>query len=597
MTLQTEWNFSKLLGGKTVEENMDLEKAEIRKKVEAFEKKWKTDNSYLNDAKILKQALDEYEKLYASTGTYGQIGFYLGLMTDAFPGDEEIKKNYSLMDDFRVEMQNKIAFFEINLSKIEEAKQKEFLALTIFDEYKHFLERIFAMAKHTLSEKEEKILSLKNKTAYENWKLMTSEFLSKSEELVFTGEKEEKKSFSEIQNLMDSQNKKVRDSAAKAINKILLQNKPLAVIEINSVLKDKQVNDELRSFSRPDSSRIISDDIDEELVDSLLASINKNLDISKKFYKLKAELIGQKKLEYHERRVAYGKIDKEYSYESSVKIIKEIFHNLHPEFGKIADMMIDEGRIEVYPKKGKRSGAFCSFGLKSVPTFILLNHTNRLYDVAVMAHELGHAVNHELMKKQNSLSYFNPMATAEVASTFMESFVFDKILQDADEETKLALMVQSVGDDISSIIRQPCGYMFEQELHKEFRKKGFLTGDEIGKIFSKNMAAYMGDYVEQSPGSENWWIYWSHFREYFYVYSYSSGLLISKVMQKMVKEDKKTTEKVKEFLSSGGVESPRGLFKKLGITLNESFWEQGLNELRNSVNKMEELARKLGKIK
>ena len=42
-------------------------------------------------------------------------------------------------------------------------------------------------------------------------------------------------------------------------------------------------------------------------------------------------------------------------------------------------------------------------------------------------------------------------------------------------------MMQKLNGDISSIMRQAACYMFEQELHKQFREKGYLSKEEIGK--------------------------------------------------------------------------------------------------------------------
>ena len=111
------------------------------------------------------------------------------------------------------------------------------------------------------------------------------------------------------------------------------------------------------------------------------------------------------------------------------------------------------------------------------------------------------------------------------------------------------------------------------------------------------MVAYMGSAIEQSPGAENWWIYWSHIRAFFYVYSYSGGLLISKSLQSSVRKDPKFIEKVKEFLAAGTSDSPKNIFKALGIDITKaSFWEQGMDEIRTLLNETEKLAKKLGKI-
>jgi oligoendopeptidase F len=155
-----------------------------------------------------------------------------------------------------------------------------------------------------------------------------------------------------------------------------------------------------------------------------------------------------------------------------------------------------------------------------------------------------------------------------------------------------------LNDEVSTIFRQVACYRFEQELHQEFRQKGYLSKEEIGRLFQKHMAAYMGDFVEQSMGSQNWWVYWSHIRSFFYVYSYASGLLISKSLQTSVKENPKFIEKVKEFLSAGLSDSPRNIFKKLGVDIADPrFWNKGLDEVESILLETTKLAEKLGKLR
>jgi oligoendopeptidase F len=152
-------------------------------------------------------------------------------------------------------------------------------------------------------------------------------------------------------------------------------------------------------------------------------------------------------------------------------------------------------------------------------------------------------------------------------------------------------------DAVSSVMRQVACYKFELELHKAYREKGYLPKEEIGKIFQKNMKAYMGDYVEQSEGSENWWVTWSHIRSYFYVYSYASGHLISKFLQNKVKSDMRFIGKVKDFLSSGSSDSPREIFARLGVDIdNKNFWLEGLEEIDILLRETGDLAGKLRKI-
>lgn len=310
---------------------------------------------------------------------------------------------------------------------------------------------------------------------------------------------------------------------------------------------------------------------------------------------LKAKLLKQPKFRYFERALGYGEVEKDYSYEESMKLVDSVLNDLDPQFSKILKNLSENGLIDVFPKKGKRGGAFCAGLTKTLPTFVMLNHTNKLRDVTTIAHEIGHAINNELMKlKQNELNFATPLSTAEVASTFMEDFVFDRLLMDASEEEELALRVSQLQDQIATIFRQVAAYRFEQDLHKEFRVTGYVSKEKINEIFCKHMKDYLGDHSE---GAENWWVYWSHIRHFFYVYSYASGLLISKSLQSKVKKDKSFIGNVKEFLSSGTSKSPKEIFLGLGLDItNKNFWEDGLAEIESQIQITEQLAIKLGKI-
>jgi oligoendopeptidase F len=499
------------------------------------------------------------------------------------------------LEEFITKIQNDIQFFELNLAKIPKEKQKELLSgrangHSRLRKYHHFLSRIFANAQYMLSDKEERIMNLKSSPSHGNWVEMVDRFLSQEERTIL--DEEEKQipaTFDIVMNYMMSTKKNVRDTAAQAFNDMLAKHSDVAEVELNTVVTNKKINDTIRGMPRPDLGRHISDDIESEVVDTLLETVSKRYDIAHRFYKIKARLLGQTKLAYHERNVPVGSIEKEYSFEDSVAVVDRVFRSLDPQFSDLFQQLVQHGRLDVFPEKGKASSAFCARYLVSHPTYILLNHTNKLRDVLTIAHEVGHGINNELIKaKQHSLNFGVPLATAEVASTFMEDFVLYFLEKEADDKLRFSLQVMKLDQDISAIIRQVAGYRFEQELHQQVREVGYLSKQQIGELFQKHMKAYMGPAVESSPGSENWWIYWSHFRRFFYIYSYASGQLISKYLQRMVREDKKSIGKVKEFLSAGLSDSPRNIFNKLGIEISSpEFWNQGLDEVEKELKSLE----------
>ncbi len=596
---QTTWNLKLFFKG-----DDDPQIAKQRKIVEKesyrFIKKWKDRNDYLTDPKMLKQALDEYEKWQRHYGTCGNEEAYFSLRIEQDQENSFLKAKLNKMQDFSNKIENDIQFFILNIAKIHPDIQKRFLHCKELKDYKHFLERIFAESKYLLTEPEEKILNLKSATSYSNWVRMTSEFLSREERaIVSESGKKETKNFSEILSFLNNKKKKVRDSAALAFNDILEKNSVVAEAEMNSILKDKETDDKLRGAQTPQTLRYISDDVDDKIVNSLIETIESRFDISKRYYKLKAGLFGVKKLRYHERNIEYGNIKKEYDYNESVNLVYDVFSELDEEFASIFSRYIKNGQMDVFPKKGKRSGAFCTAGLILQPTYIFLNHTNKLRDVLTIAHETGHGIHNELMreKQDNALNFGAPYFSAEVASTFMEDFVFEKILQEADDQLRLSVLMMKLDEDVSFVFRQAAFYRFEEDIHSQFREKGHLSKETIGKLFQKRMRSYMGNFVEQSPGSENWWIYVDHLRNFFYNYQYASGILIAKSFQNSFRNDPKFIESVKEFLGAGLSNYPKNIFGEIGVDIEDKeFWNKGVDEIEKLLDETIELARKLGKI-
>ncbi len=578
---------------------MEADRAVVENKSYEFINTWKDRTDYLEDPAVLLQALDEYEQWKHSWGTDGNEGYYFWLRTQQDQNNPRLKAKYNKIEEFSKKVENDSQFFHLRIARIRPDQQTKFLEHEPLRKYRHFLERIFAESRYHLSEPEEKILNLKSATSYTNWTKMTAGFLSKEERQVITEDGGKKvKPFAEILGLMNSKRKKTRDSAATAFNDILQQNIEVAEAELNSVMANKKIDDELRSTPRPDTLRHLADDIDSAVVDALIDAVAGRFTIASRYYALKAKLLKVKKLQYHERNVEYGVVAGRYPYPQAANLVHRVVSKLDRQFGDIFASFIEQGQIDVYPRKGKDSGAFCIHHLMTQPTYILLNHSGTLHDVLTIAHELGHGINNELIRrKQHALDFGTPTSTAEVASTFMEDFVLDDILHRADDDLRLAIMMQKLNDDVSSIFRQVACYRFEQELHGTFRAKGYLSKNDIGTLFQKHMAAYMGKAVEQSEGSENWWVYWSHIRYFFYVYSYASGLLISKSLQNSVKLDPAFIVKVKGFLSAGLSDSPKNIFLRLGIDVSDKrFWDKGLDEVEKLLEETEYLAKKMGKI-
>jgi oligoendopeptidase F len=588
---KTEWDLSPLLLGDD-DPRTELEQKTIAEDTQRFVEKWKPRTDYLENPAVLREALDDYERWARTHGAYGDSGYYISLRRAQDQIDPELKAKETVLNNRAKKITNQLRFFVLNVAKIPLDKQPTFLTYPGLSDYRHYLESHWAEAPYLLDEQSENILSRKSATSYRNWVRMREDFFSRQEKQVLQEDGvEATKTYEEVLSLTSSKNKEVRDDAGRAMNEILVDLSGISEAEMNSVLEDKMINDDLRGYARPDTSRHLQDDISTEVVDAMIDAVSGRFDIPKRFYELKAQLLGLPYLQYHERNVEVGEVTKEYSYKEAVNLVYESLHDLDLEFGEIFATFVKHGQVDAFPRKGKRGGAFCSYDRLTTPVYILLNHTNKLRDVMTLAHETGHGINDEIMRqKQNELNFGTPTSTAEVASTFMEDFVLQNILRDANEEERFAGMLMKLNDEMSTIFRQVAFYRFEQQLHRVFRKKGYLSKQEIGEIFRSHIAAYMGE--QPAQGSDNWWMYVGHFRYFFYVYSYASGLLISKSLQNTVKENPAFIGKVKEFLAAGLSEAPENIFGRMGIDITDrNFWDRGLEEVDTLLTETENLAK------
>lgn len=350
--------------------------------------------------------------------------------------------------------------------------------------------------------------------------------------------------------------------------------------------------DELRGYEKPYSSTAKSFENTEKEIESVVSAVTKDYKTSAKFFALKKKVLGLKDMEYSDKNVSVGTIKKKFTFAESVKILKKAFSNLDPKFERIFEGMLDGGQVSVFPKRGKSGGAFC-IGDVNVPTYVLLNHTDDFSSLTTFAHEMGHAFHTELSKEQDIWYQAYPISTAEVASTFFEKVLRDEVIKDLSDKEKVILLHDQIDDQVSTIHRQVAAFNFELELHNKIRKDGFQSKEEIGKLLQSHMRKYLGNAVKVPDSFLNFFVYWGHFRRYFYVYSYAYGCLVSNALYAMYKENPESKDKIIKFLSLGGSMSPREIFAKLGInTESEEMYKKGLSVIRGEINQLEKLLSK-----
>jgi oligoendopeptidase F len=119
-----------------------------------------------------------------------------------------------------------------------------------------------------------------------------------------------------------------------------------------------------------------------------------------------------------------------------------------------------------------------------------------------------------------------------------------------------------------------------------------LSKEKIAALHNKHMKAYLGPKVTIKENDGYFFVNWMHIRNYFYVYSYAYGQIISKALYKKYVADKNFIFEIEKFLSAGGSKSPDNIFKEIGIdTTKPDFFQIGLDQVNDDLKRLEKLAK------
>ncbi len=586
LKIKTEWDLNQLYSS-LKDQNIERDTKAIERAYVSFSKKFKTKTDYLKNEKKLFEALRMWEKLSHAVSD-GKPYLYALYVKELNSENSEAQALMSRLEERFTKAGNSVLFFELSLGKINKKLQVKFLKSPLLKTYHYYLKRIFDTAKHDLSEAEEKILNLKSQTSYSMW--VDGVEKSQNKLLIPFGETSIPlaEAINKVSTLPTAERRKLFTNVLTGLKTV----SDFAECEMNAVITNKKINDQLRGFKKPYSGTILGYQNNEQSVLNLVETVSKNFDLSKRFYEAKRKLLGLPYLMYADRAVPIGGSQKKIPFEEAVEVVREVFYKTDPLYGEMLDSFLEKGQIDVYPRKGKAGGAYCSHSA-SLPTFILLNHVDKMDSLLTLAHEMGHAIHSERSKIQPIFYKHYSTSVAETASTFFESLVFDAIFEKLPETQKIAALHDKIQEDISTIFRQIAFFNFELDLHETIRKEGYLPKEGIAKLLNKHVERQMGPAFKIEEDTGYFFVAVSHFRRFFYVYSYAYGQLISKALLSRYKNDNSYIKKVDMFLSAGSSKSPEQIFKEIDVdTLKPKVFEEGLREIEENIKTLEKFTQK-----
>jgi len=395
----------------------------------------------------------------------------------------------------------------------------------------------------------------------------------------------------EVLNLLSDPDPEIRKDAGLIFSNVLNQNKRTRSLIINTISRDKFIEDNKRGFKNPISSRNLDNDVEDDVVTALaMAVTNRFSDLSHRYYALKAKWFDKEKLNWWDRNAPLpNKPSQKWTWDDARNIVLNSFSELSPEIEHIAKKFFDNNWIDAKIRNGKDSGAFSHPCVPDVHPYILMNYNGKSRDVMTLAHELGHGV-HQVLSSENG--YFlsdTPLTLAETASVFGEMLVFQNLLSQTDTKNKKSMIAEKVEDMLNTVVRQIAFHNFETEFHNR-RKQSELTPDQISEIWMDTQSAALGESIYLDESYKPLWSYIPHFiHTPFYVYAYAFGdCLVNSLWQVRLSGKSNFTDLYLNLLKSGGKFHHKEALAPFSLNASDpEFWNKGLDTISSLIDELE----------
>jgi len=523
----------------------------------------------------------------------GKLSAFAYLYFSIHVNDPEAGAFLQRINEFCSMVNKDVVFFDIDWANVPDEKADDLLADPVLKHYRHYLQSARRYKPHLLSQTEEQLIIEISPAGRSSW---ISLF-----EKVLTAQRFGKKERTQEEVLTDlySPDRKVRKNAAKDLTDGLHAQSIVFTHIFNTVLADKMIYDRLRDYSNWIKSMNLANELDDNTVDSLIASVTDRYDIVQRYYGLKKRLLGLKELFDYDRYAPLPYLPpRVVDWETGKEIVLDAFGNFSPRMASIANRFFDKSWIHAPVIQGKTGGAFAHPVVPQVHPYVLVNFTGNIRDVETVAHELGHGVHQILAGEQGYLNSHTPLALAETASVFCEMLVFKDLMRNLERpEEKLWLAAGKIESIFATVFRQIAMNRFEDEVHSERRSKGELSPKEFSNIWVRTQKKMFRDSVTLTDDYGIWWSYIGHFiHTPGYVYAYAFGeLLVLSLYSLYEKGEPDFVPRYLNLLASGGSDTPYVLLKSFGIDLhNPDFWQQGLHVIDDMVKEIEQLTMEIG---
>ncbi|NCC79321.1 MAG: oligoendopeptidase F [Clostridia bacterium] len=585
------WDLSAIYGS---EEEVQEAVKELKELTEKIASEYKGN---LINAENINGCLDEMRKVNVLSGLISSYRF-LAVSVDMTNNENQSKSMEA--SNLLSKVKSRLSFVEGEILENDESVIEK--AMEESEENRHYLEDLLRDKPYALTIEVEKALatlapvmnapmSIYNKAKLQDMDFGTFEVEGKEYPL----------SFVLYENHYDYDNDMlVRRAAFEAFSKKLKDYEhTVAGVYQTQVQKEKAMAD-LKGFDSVIDYLLFDQKVTREMYDRQIDVIYEELaPHMRKYAKLLKKIHGIEKMTFNDLKLS---VDPSYeppiTVEESKAYVMDGLKILGKEYTEMIDRAFQERWIDFVQNKGKSTGAFCSSPYGRHP-FILISWTERMREVFVLAHELGHAGHFYLSQQNQNIFDSRPSLYFIEAPSTMNEMIMANYLLKQNEEKRFRRWV------LSSMISRTYYHNFvthmleahyQREVYKIIDEGGSVHAKKLNELKRQTLEKFWGEEVEINPGAENTWMRQQHYYKGLYPYTYSAGLTIAtEVSKRILREGEVAVEDWKNVLKTGGKMDPVELaaMAKVDITTDQPL-KNTIAYIGEIIDEIEKLTEELG---
>ncbi|RZA19791.1 MAG: oligoendopeptidase F [Proteobacteria bacterium] len=567
-TVADTWDLSALYANDEAWTKAATEAETLLKPVEKCKGQW---------GKSPKDAARCFDSYYKAHKEIARLSNYAGQKASANGEDAAAQALKGQAGKIWARLQEVSSPMQSEIIAIPSKKFASFRDNALLKPYRMTLDNIVRKREHTLSAKENQILAYSAELAEgsrEVFHSLTTLNLPFPSIKLSTGESVEinAPAFSKWR---QSENADDRDKVFKAFFGTYKEFRETYASNFNSMVNRDAFYRKALGYKSDVEASLDSSNVPVNVYSKMIEQVRANRPLLWRYLKLKQKMMGLKELKYSD---LYLPLTREkapsYTFEEAKKISREAVKPLGDEYIAILDRSNKERWIDVYPGKGKVSGAYMDGSAYDVHPYLLMNYNNDYESVSTYLHEFGHAAHSFYSTKAQPYPYADyPTFAAEVASTFNEVLLNQHFLAaNQDPKFKLFILGQALESFRTTVFRQAFFADFEWTVHELAQKGNTLTADLLDKTYLDLLKLYYGDtegVVKVDPLYAIEWAYIPHFYNNFYVFQYTTSFIASNALAaKVLNEGPKARDAYISMLKAGGSLYPLDILKLGGVDMS-----------------------------